>query len=186
MAVAALQEGGIKRVTEEFPVVFVKYSRGLQSLASTRIKARTLATPIIAVVLWGRTRTGKTYRAHKALESVPYYVKMSGNKWWDGYGGEQFVIIDEVLNCIELPDLLKWLDPYPCKVEVKGGTVELAATKFILTSNYHPEAWFEKAGRGSIDALLARFSHVIQVDSREDDIDLRGLLQVPEVISLDE
>lgn len=46
------------------------------------------------------------------------------------------VILDD-FDCDKLGHLLKnWADNYPCLGEVKGGTVELLFTKFIVTSNY--------------------------------------------------
>jgi len=64
------------------------------------------------------------------------YWKISSNKWWDGYKGEDTVIIDELsTECISIAKLLTWFDKYKCSVEVKGGTIGLRATKFIITSN---------------------------------------------------
>ena len=48
-----------------------------------------------------------------------------------------------------------WADRYPCYGEVKGGTVALCHTKFIVTSNYEPDdIW----GTGvMLTAILRRF-----------------------------
>lgn len=46
-------------------------------------------------------------------------------------------------NDYELGHLIKrWTDHYETTAEIKGGTVGLCHTKFIITSNYHPnEMW---------------------------------------------
>lgn len=83
---------------------------------------------------WGRTGTGKSFSADTKYPDA--YWKISSNKWWDGYSGEDTVIIDELsTECISIPKLLTWFDRYKCSVEVKGGTIGLRATKFIITSN---------------------------------------------------
>jgi hypothetical protein len=65
------------------------------------------------------------------------------NKWWDGYQGQATVILDDMdTDC--LGHLLKiWSDKYSCTGEVKGGTVPLMHTKFIVTSNYRIEELFK-------------------------------------------
>jgi len=96
--------------------------------------------PLVEVeYYWGPTGTGKS---HAADEKYPdAYWKISSNKWWCGYCGEDTVIIDELsTECISISKLLTWFDKYKCYVEVKGGTIGLRATKFIITSNLSPEA----------------------------------------------
>lgn len=83
---------------------------------------------------WGATGTGKSHAADTKYPDA--YWKISSNKWWDGYKGEDTVIIDELsTECIGITKLLTWFDKYKCRVEVKNGTVGLRATKFIITSN---------------------------------------------------
>jgi len=83
---------------------------------------------------WGSTGTGKSHAAD--IKYPDAYWKISSNKWWDGYKGEDTVIIDELsTECISIAKMLTWFDKYKCSVEVKGGTVGLRATKFIITSN---------------------------------------------------
>jgi len=73
---------------------------------------------------------------------------------------EDEVIIDDFgPNGIDINHLLRWLDRYKCMVENKGGMIPLHATKFIITSNFSPEACFtDKDGvpNPQIPALLRR------------------------------
>jgi len=84
------------------------------------------------------------------------YIKSSSNKWWDGYRGESSVIIDEFDGQIGITHLLRWLDKYPCSVEVKGGTLPLVATDFWITSNKPLEQWFPEASSAQVLALERR------------------------------
>ena len=64
---------------------------------------------------------------------------MTNDKWWDGYHGEKTVIFDDFKgSSMRLHDFQLIVDRYPVKVETKGSTVELSATRLVFTSNKHP------------------------------------------------
>lgn len=113
-------------------------------------------------IYWGCSGAGKTRAAHDEFgESI--YVKGKG-KWWDGYDGEETVLIDDFdpNNCfnIEFDCYLKLLDRYPMKVEVKGGYEEFTSKRIIITSNFDPELWFaEKKNRGSFFRRVTSIKH---------------------------
>lgn len=90
--------------------------------------------------LWihGPPGTGKTHYA-RSYDDV-FFIK-SQNKWWDGYSGEKTVVLDDLdMQGSCLGHHLKiWADKWACTGEVKGGTVNLKHTRFIVTSNYTPE-----------------------------------------------
>lgn len=58
-------------------------------------------------------------------------------------GQTECVIDDFGPNGIDITRLLVWFDRYPCLVETKGGMSPLCVTKFIVTSNFHPEECFK-------------------------------------------
>ena len=88
---------------------------------------------------YGEPGVGKSYKAR--MENPGLYIKAQ-NKWWDGYQGEEVVLLDD-LDTSMLGHYLKiWLDRWSCSGEVKGGTVNLRYKKFIVTSNYTPEELF--------------------------------------------
>lgn len=93
---------------------------------------------------YGDPGLGKSRRA-AALYPEAYW-KICSNKWWDGYSGEEVVIMDDMEHYIASTHLKRWWDRYPCHVEVKGGTVPLKATRFVCTSNFSIEQiarrWF--------------------------------------------
>lgn len=61
-------------------------------------------------------------------------------KWWEGYDAHKIVLIDELrANWCTFGDLLKLTDIYPFRVETKGGSRQLQATTFYITSCYHPK-----------------------------------------------
>jgi len=84
------------------------------------------------------------------------YVKAQ-NKWWDGYKGQKIVILDDLdTDC--LAHYLKiWADKWPCRGEVKGSTVALRHTYFVVTSNFTIEDLFSKCPDTTIEAIRRRF-----------------------------
>lgn len=109
--------------------------------------------------VYGPPGTGKSYYAYSHEGA---YIK-SLNKWWDGYAGEEVVIIDDFGPNQEcLIELLKhWTDVYPFRGEIKGGSIVIRPKKVIITSNYHPSELFKAVDR---DAILRRCKLVEMTD----------------------
>lgn len=110
---------------------------------------------------WGNPKTGKSHLAwQEASITGNPYIKGSTTKWWDGYQGEDCVIIDEFRGQIALEHLLKWFDKWPCSVEEKGGQMALKATKFWIISNLSPDQWYPGLDAESLAALRRRMTVV--------------------------
>lgn len=110
-------------------------------------------------VYWGPTGTGKSRRAW-AEAGMDAYCKDPRSKFWCGYQGEDHVIIDEFRGGIDIAHLLRWFDRYPVRVEIKGSSVPLVASRIWITSNIPPEAWYHDIDSATIAALLRRLSVV--------------------------
>jgi hypothetical protein len=109
----------------------------------------------VAKLFIGPTGTGKSHQAFlEAGDTV--YIKNPNTKWWDGYKGEENVIIDEFCGRIDISYLLLWLDKYPCPAEKKCFNTCLNAKYFWITSNLTPEEWYPDARPIHIAALKRR------------------------------
>lgn len=139
-------------------------------------KKRKLDEDAKVLVLWGETGTGKTKRAYEVASSLSpddnYYVKTSYNQWWQGYRGQEVVLIDEYAGQWPMPYLLLVLDRYALTVEYKGGSANLRASKFILTSNIHPDEWYPHAKPEHLAALKRRLSKVVEIKDKNANYDL--------------
>lgn len=126
--------------------------------------ARGVGMDRAAFAYWGPSGTGKSRRAW-AEAGVQAYPKDPRTKWWDGYTGQEHVVIDEFRGGIDIAHLLRWLDRYPVLVETKGGSVPLRATTFWITSNLSPEQWYPELDGDTFAALSRRINttHFVQL-----------------------
>lgn len=117
---------------------------------------------------WGEPGTGKSREAHDMLPGA--YVKDPKTKWWNGYLLEETVIIDDYgIQCVDINHLLRWFDRYPCMVENKGGMLPLFATKFVVTSNFHPSQLFK--------AVVYKFCNSVSSSGEEEHPQLPALMR---------
>lgn len=106
--------------------------------------------------LWGKTGTGKSRMARDMYPDM--YLKLA-NKWWDGYLGQDVVLIEDLdakLNFDLGEHLKRWADRYAFPVETKGGHLSTIRPRVIIvTSNWAPQMIWAEAGY--IEPLLRRF-----------------------------
>jgi len=106
--------------------------------------------------LWivGPTGSGKTSQATRDHPGA--YIKDPVNRWWDGYEGQEVVIIDDFdkFQVKQGGDMKRWLDRYPFQAEFKGGMEMMRPRKVIVTSQYYPsEIWDDEK---TVEAIMRR------------------------------
>lgn len=106
-------------------------------------------------VFWGKTGTGKSRRAWEEA-GLEAYCKDPRTKFWDGYQNEENVVMDEFRGGIDVSHMLRWLDRYPVRVEIKGSSKPLVAKKIWITSNVSPVLWYPMLDEETLNALLRR------------------------------
>jgi len=106
-------------------------------------------------VFWGRTGTGKSRRAWEEA-TFDAYPKDPNTKFWDGYRGQENVVIDEFRGKIDISNILRWFDRYPVSVETKGSGVVLSCRRIWVTSNVDPREWYADIDNETKDALMRR------------------------------
>lgn len=99
--------------------------------------------------LWGSTGVGKTFAAVNLMAGGnDYYIaecpSSKGTKlWFDGYEGQKTLILDDFNgDFCAFRYLLRVLDKYKFKIEIKGSFTWAVWTTVIITTNIHPSGWF--------------------------------------------
>lgn len=111
------------------------------------------------VLLTGLTGTGKSRIASTICDFLGRSAWISPElQWFDGYDGEELVILDEVRPPISIPMTLRVLDRYPLKVPVKGGFTNWAPHLVIMTSNLSLNELFPNIDGKSLQALRRRIT----------------------------
>lgn len=110
--------------------------------------------------LWGPPGSGKSSAVWDAAEAqgLTIYQKQQ-NKWWDGYHGENIVLIEDAD-----PEIMKklaahmkvWADRYPFTYEVKGSSRTMKCPNYhmVVTSNYSIKECFNDR---DAEAISRRF-----------------------------
>lgn len=123
------------------PSLFLKFSNGFKHIQS--IIGHSLQRNHLTKVYWlhGQTGTGKT---RGAFERFPFAYFKDSSKWWNGYGAEEEVIIDDFRSRDhQFSFLLQLFDRYPLKVEYKGGVCEFVSKVIVVTTPFDIIKTFE-------------------------------------------
>lgn len=143
---------------------FGSWCRYRKSFDAYRMVKRVRTVRDLRVVcFWGRPGTGKT-RAIFEREPSLFIAPTDNLQWFDGYEGEEALLIDDYRGGGDPSFLLRLLDIYPLQLPVKGGFVPLLATRIYITSNLEPPFGVQC----TVDALLRRIHKTVRMDNLVD------------------
>lgn len=130
----------IPYIKEHYPEFYCRYHKGLEKL---NIDKGPKWRDLKVTILWGPTGTGKT---RQVMEKDNVYKIDPPYKWWDGYEGEEILLIDDYKRgAIDRGFLLNLLDGYRLRLETKGGHTWALWSQVYITTNYNPEIWADEA-----------------------------------------
>ena len=112
-------------------------------------------------VIWicGDTGVGKTLQVFQDNPGKTIHKQTQSNKWWNGYEGQDVVILDDIrADFAKYHELLTLLDKYPHRVEIKGGYMRFNTPRIYITSPYTPNEMYK--GKEDITQLLRRIDIV--------------------------
>lgn len=136
----------------------LRFAEGLLKYKS--LKKETIKREVYWI--WGPTGVGKSKYAFDNV-SNDYWISGKNLKWFDGYYGQKDVIIDDFrADFCTFHELIRLLDIYPMRVEVKGSSVIWNATRIFITSCYPPDGVYKT--REDIAQLYGRITKEIYMD----------------------
>jgi len=154
-----------KEIADAHPTAVAKFSKGIVTLMQWQIEPRKFTDePPEVYWRWGPTGTGKSYGVH--VKETDLWVSNENLKWFDGYEGQEAVLIEEFRKeTSEYNWLLRLTDRYPLQVPVKGGYVHWVPKRVYITSDRPPtEMWPEEGGR--IDQLIRRIKEIQHITTQ--------------------
>jgi len=120
---------------------------------------------VCGIWLYGPAGCGKTTSANRAYPNA--FLKPI-SRWWDGYQGEETVILDDfgVYHRELTTDLKHWADFLPFIAETKGSSVYVRPQRVIVTSQYSiEEIWGEDAQ--ALEAITRRFTAIQKIAGQD-------------------
>ena len=152
--------GASKRIiAEKHGPEFIKYHRGIDAYRNVIREKGPRRHKTEVHWFWGATGTGKSLSASTCAPDA--YWKSANGKWWDGYEGQDDVIIDDYrVDFCKFNELLRLFDRYPLKVEVKGGYVEFVSKRIFITCPNHPSDVWDSLTEEDVGQLFRRIEHI--------------------------
>lgn len=144
-----LQGANARTVLDSCFGAFVKYHTGIEKAIRLMTPSRTEHT--FLQIIWGESGSGKSfYAAATSPASIYWLSRPNGSRvWWDGYEGQETVVIDEFKGWLPHGFLCCLADRNPCMVETKGGSTQFRSRRLILLSNQEPTTWY-RHGLGAL------------------------------------
>lgn len=144
------KEGKIDEVDDK---AYIQHYRTLSAIAKDHAVNQPSVDSTTGEWWVGPSGSGKS---RKARETYPDAYIKGVNKWWDGYKGQETVIIEDIdkFNVSLGGDLKRWCDHYSFPAEVKGGGLNIRPKRIIITSQYEIDGIWEDAE--TVDALMRR------------------------------
>lgn len=135
---SAAQEGRFEDIPAE---VRIRYHRALSSIRAEAINQPDLDADADNYWLVGPTCTGKS---RWVRATFPVFFKKYKGEWWDGYAGEDTVLIEDIgPNDIKASWLKEWADRYSFTAPFKCGMFKgIRPKRIVVTCNYTIEEMF--------------------------------------------
>ncbi len=154
-------DGHLTELEEVVPNLILRYSHGLKELIKINQKKKSKKFRNVNTTLhYGTTNTGKTKKATEKPDT--FLINGDQLDWFDGYEGESILVIDEYNNDVNITKMLKLLDGYQLRLNVKGSFTYARWTEIHITTNLTPDEIHSNAKPEHIKAFWRRINKKIK------------------------
>ena len=136
--------------------------------------------------VYGAPGSGKTHYAFEQAGESWYILSQAKseeqaniNVWFDGYEGERCLIIDDFDGWIPYRLLLRILDKWPLRLEIKGGSVTACFEHVIITSNIQVEECYPYRDIAPLDRRINKIKKLSNLPIINDHAIIPGGLSAP-------
>lgn len=143
----------------------IRSHRALRDLRATVLRAKQPVWRDLTVTwAYGPTGYGKDRWAVAdalAREKSWTQVKLSSPpQWFDGYNGQEVLILQECKGQSNYEDMLGWLDGHPLLLPVKGSFIPATYTEVVVTGLGTPDMlWPAITDKSEMNRRVTRFLH---------------------------
>jgi len=134
---------------------YIRHYKAFREYRVVNIGNRDFLTTV--VVIWGESGFGKTsWVAEQCGPDTYWLTQPNGPRaFWDGYIGQENVVIDEFYGWLPRQLLYRLCDRQPLRVETKMGSFPFVSKKIYITSNDPPFLWWPSIGIGAMRRRLS-------------------------------
>jgi len=178
-----MEGASVDDLTVENPMLFHQYGRTLDRLESIALRKRFRTEMTKGLWITGPSGSGKSHQAFEGFSPETHYVKNLNEEWWDGYKGQQTVILNEFRGQITFSELLDLVDKWPKQVKWRGReSVPFLAKLVIVTSVRTPkECYHSLQGKEPWEQFDRRFSVVQKLEQKCPEGNTKPLCQNDEI-----
>ena len=133
-------ESSADEICIDNPEFFHQYGRTLDRLEAIALRKKFRTEMTKGIWICGASGSGKSHEAFSDYNPDTHYIKNLNEDWWDGYKGQETVIINEFRGEIRFSELLDLVDKWPKTVKWRcRESVPFLAKTVIITSIKRPE-----------------------------------------------
>jgi len=171
----------VDQLCVENPGFFHQYGRTMDRLETIALRRKWRKWMTLGEWITGPTASGKSHIAYQNFDPATHYIfNVQDKGWWDGYCGQETVIINEFRGQIAFSELLDLVDKWPKMVRWRNKeSVPFLAKKVIISSICSPRECYPNVAYDRWGQFDRRFE-VVTLKSRSDQKCSEGNIETSE------